>query len=134
MTSTSTATESDLPAIPAARSATCPLRPPAEFTQWRDEPGLRRAIYQGRPTWVVSRYEDIRAALVDPRLSAETIPSEMMPKDSENKTPIMFARVDDPEHHRIRRMLTRDFTFRRVDAMREQIQEKIGRASCRERV
>ena len=123
MTSTSTATESDLPAIPAARSATCPLRPPAEFTQWRDEPGLRRAIYQGRPTWVVSRYEDIRAALVDPRLSAETIPSEMMPKDSENKTPVMFARVDDPEHHRIRRMLTRDFTFRRVEAMREQIRE-----------
>ncbi|BBY94062.1 cytochrome P450 [Mycobacterium gallinarum] len=123
MTSTSTATESDLPAIPAARSATCPLRPPAEFAQWRDEPGLRRAIYQGRPTWVVSRYEDIRAALVDPRLSAETIPSEMMPKDSENRTPIMFARVDDPEHHRIRRMLTRDFTFRRVDGMRQQIQE-----------
>ncbi|MFI5510037.1 cytochrome P450 [Mycobacterium sp. NPDC051804] len=123
MTSTSTATESDLPAIPAARSATCPLRPPAEFAQWRDEPGLRRAIYQGRPTWVVSRYEDIRAALVDPRLSAETIPSEMMPKDSENNTPVMFARVDDPEHHRIRRMLTRDFTFRRVDAMRGQIQE-----------
>src|ERR1044072_4636951 len=100
MTSTSTATESDFPAIPAPRSATCPLRPPPEFAQWRDEPGLRRAIYQGRPTWVVSRYEDIRAALVDPRLSAETIPPEMLPKDSENKTPVMFARVDDPEHHR----------------------------------
>ena len=70
----------DLPAIPAARSATCPLHPPTEFTQWRDEPGLRRAIYQGKPTWVVSRYEDIRAALVDPRLSAETIPASMLPK------------------------------------------------------
>jgi cytochrome P450 len=123
MTNTFIATESDLPAIPAERSATCPLRPPAEFTQWRDEPGLRRAIYQGRPTWVVSRYEDIRTALVDPRLSAETIPSEMMPKDSENKTPILFARADDPEHHRIRRMLTREFTFRRVDGMRQQIQD-----------
>ena len=120
MTSTTSET---LPAIPAERSATCPLRPPPEFAQWRDEPGLRRAIYQGRPTWVVSRYEDIRAALVDPRLSAETIPPEMLPKDSENKTPVMFARVDDPEHHRIRRMLTRDFTFRRVDGMRQQIQE-----------
>ena len=127
MTSTTSEIASDLPAIPAERSATCPLRPPAEFTQWRDGPGLQRAIYQGRPTWVVSRYEDIRAALVDPRLSAETIPSEMMPKDSENKTPIMFARVDDPEHHRIRRMLTRDFTFRRIDAMRPQIQEIVDR-------
>ena len=113
----------DLPIFPAARSATCPLHPPTEFAQWRDEPGLRQAIYQGRPTWVVSRYEDIRAALVDPRLSAETIPESMLPKDSKNNTPVMFARVDDPEHHRIRRMLTRDFTFRRVDAMRPQIQE-----------
>jgi cytochrome P450 len=123
VTTTTSETTSDLPAIPAARSATCPLRPPAEFTQWRDEPGLRRANYQGRPTWVVSRYEDIRAALVDPRLSAETIPASMLPKDSENNTPVMFARVDDPEHHRIRRMLTRDFAFRRVDGMRAQIQE-----------
>jgi cytochrome P450 len=127
VTSTTSEIASDLPAIPAERSATCPLRPPAEFTQWRDEPGLQRAIYQGRPTWVVSRYEDIRAALVDPRLSAETIPEAMLPKDSENNTPIMFARVDDPEHHRIRRMLTRDFTFRRVDAMRPQIQEIVDR-------
>ncbi len=128
MTSTTSETaDSDLPAIPAARSATCPLRPPPEFAQWRDEPGLRQAIYQGKPTWVVSRYEDIRTALVDPRLSAETIPESMLPKDSDNNTPVMFARVDDPEHHRIRRMLTRDFTFRRVDAMRPQIQEIVDR-------
>ena len=31
----------------------------------------------GQPTWVVSRYQDIRAALVDPRLSAETIPDSI---------------------------------------------------------
>jgi cytochrome P450 len=103
------------------------LHPPAEYTQWRTEPGLRRAIYQGKPAWVVSRYEDIRAALVDPRLSAETIPASMLPKDSENNTPVMFARVDDPEHNRIRRMMTRDFTFRRVDGMRPQIQQIVDR-------
>ena len=37
----------------------------------------------------------------------------------------MFARVDDPEHHRLRRMMTSDFTFRRTDAMRPQIQELV---------
>jgi cytochrome P450 len=36
-------------------------------------------MYHGKPTWVVSRYQDIRAALVDPRLSAETIPGAIMP-------------------------------------------------------
>jgi cytochrome P450 len=83
--------ETDLPVIPAPRAADCPLHPPAEFTQWRGEPGLRRAMYQGRPAWVVSRYHDIRAALVDPRLSAETIPGALMPSSSDDNAPVMFA-------------------------------------------
>ena len=82
-------------------------------------------MFQGNPIWVVSRYQDIRAALVDPRLSAKTIPDAMMPTDSENNIPVMFARTDDPEHHRIRRMMTSNFTFRRCEAMRPQIQEMV---------
>ncbi len=81
-------------------------------------------MYHGRPAWVVSRYQDIRAALVDPRLSADTIPEYLRQKNTDN-TPVMFARVDDPEHHRLRRMLTGDFTFRRCEAMRPQIRELV---------
>ncbi|ORA08201.1 cytochrome P450 [Mycobacterium asiaticum] len=116
--------EADLPVIPVPRAAQCPLAPPAEFVSWRDEPGLRKAMYHGQPAWVVSRYRDIRAALVDPRLSADTIPDFMKPQNTEN-TPVMFARVDDPEHHRLRRMLTGNFTFRRTEAMRPQIQDLV---------
>ncbi|OBI86389.1 cytochrome P450 [Mycobacterium asiaticum] len=116
--------EADLPVIPVPRDAQCPLAPPAEFVSWRDEPGLRKAMYHGQPAWVVSRYRDIRAALVDPRLSADTIPDFMKPQNTEN-TPVMFARVDDPEHHRLRRMLTGNFTFRRTEAMRPQIQDLV---------
>jgi cytochrome P450 len=124
---TSTTSGTDLPVIPAARAAQCPLAPPTEFAQWRDEPGLRRAMYQGQPAWVVSRYEDIRAALVDPRLSADTIPDSIMPTGADDQTPVMFARIDDPEHNRLRRMMTRDFTFRRAEGMRPQIQEIVDR-------
>ena len=119
--------DTDLPVIPARRAAECPLAPPAEFVGWREEPGLRRAMYQGRPAWVVSRYQDIRAALVDPRMSADTIPNSLMPSGPDNHTPVMFARADDPEHHRLRRMMTSVFTFRRTDAMRPQIQELVDR-------
>jgi cytochrome P450 len=115
----------DLPVLPVPRAAHCPLAPPAEFAQWRDEPGLRRAMFQGNPIWVVSRYQDIRAALVDPRLSAKTIPEAIMPSDADNNIPVMFARTDDPEHHRLRRMLTSNFTFRRCESMRPQIQEMV---------
>ncbi|CDO89091.1 cytochrome [Mycobacterium triplex] len=117
--------DADLPVLPVPRAAQCPLAPPAEFADWRDQPGLRRAMFQGNPIWVVSRYQDIRAALVDPSLSAKTIPDAMMPKDADNKVPVMFARTDDPEHNRLRRMMTSNFTFRRCESMRPQIQETV---------
>jgi cytochrome P450 len=117
--------ESGLPVIPVQRPAQCPLHPPAEFVSWRDEPGLRRAMYHGQPAWVVSRYQDIRAALLDSRLSADTIPAALKPESSDSTVPVMFARIDDPEHNRLRRMMTRDFTFRRCEAMRPRIQEMV---------
>ncbi|MGO9382351.1 MAG: cytochrome P450 [Mycobacterium sp.] len=117
--------DADLPVLPVPRAAHCPLAPPAEFVDWREQAGLRRAMFQGNPIWVVSRYQDIRAALVDPRLSAKTIPDAIMPSDADNNIPVMFARTDDPEHHRLRRMMTSNFTFRRCEAMRPQIQEMV---------
>jgi cytochrome P450 len=115
--------DADLPLLPVERAAHCPLAPPAEFAEWRAQPGLRKAMFGGNPIWVVSRYHDIRAALVDPRLSAKTIPDSMMPTDADNKVPVMFARADDPEHQRLRRMMTGNFTFRRCESMRPHIQE-----------
>ncbi|OBF78318.1 cytochrome [Mycobacterium sp. 852002-51613_SCH5001154] len=117
--------DAELPVLPVPRPGHCPLAPPPEFADWREQPGLRRAIFQGKPVWVVSRYRDIRAALVDPRLSAKTIPDSIMPTDADNKVPVMFARTDDPEHHRIRRMMTSNFTFRRCESMRPHIQEVV---------
>jgi len=117
--------DADLPVLPVPRAARCPLAPPPQFADWREQPGLRKAMFQGNPIWVVSRYRDIRAALVDPRLSAKTIPDAMMPTDADNKVPVMFARTDDPEHHRLRRMMTSNFTFRRCESMRPQIQQTV---------
>jgi cytochrome P450 len=121
-TTSESCSDTELPVLPVPRAAHCPLAPPAEFANWRDEPGLQRATFHGHPVWVVSRYQDIRAALVDPRLSAKTIPDAIMPTDADNNIPVMFARTDDPEHHRLRRMMTSNFTFRRCEAMRPQIQ------------
>src|SRR5271156_5726829 len=116
--------ETDLPVIPAQRAAHCPLHPPPEFADWRNEGGLQRAVWNGQQVWSVSRYQDIRAALVDPRLSADTLPNIIRPS-SEESTPVIFARIDDPEHHRLRRMMTSQFTFRRTEAMRPQIQDLV---------
>ncbi len=110
----------DLPTIPAPRAAGCPLAPPAEFARWRQADGLQRAWARGRPVWVLSRYDHIRAALVDSRLSAGTM---VFAGDAGEHAPALFPRIDDPEHHRLRRMMTRDFTVRRAEAMRPGIRD-----------
>ncbi|RDH78548.1 cytochrome P450 [Mycolicibacterium moriokaense] len=125
MTTTTQYDGTAMPAVPVPRDARCPLKPPPEFDDWRAADGLQLALWRHEPTWVISRYEDIRAALTDPRLSANTLPENMQAKTADDQIPVIFARIDDPEHNRLRRMMTRDFTFRRAEAMRPQIQELV---------
>jgi len=113
----------DLPVIPLPRDARCPLHPPAEFDNWRDA-GLQQAMWHGQLFWVVNRYSDIRAALTDPRVSAGFSSFEQQIQDNAD-IPLVFARMDDPEHNRLRRMMTSDFTARRVTEMRPHIQELV---------
>lgn len=113
----------ELPSIPAPRAEGCPLAPAPAFSDWRDSEGLQAAVWKGKPVWMISRYQDIRAALVDERLSANTQLYGVQTESGE--TALIFPRMDDPEHQRLRRMLTRDFTFRRAEEMRPQIQELV---------
>ena len=125
--SSPTSTGSEIPTMPAPRAANCPLLPPSEFTEWRDSGGIRKAmnLFLGEPAWVISRYEDIRAALTDTRLSAQTIPEAMIATGKNDDTAVLFPRTDDPEHNRLRRMLTRDFTVRRAKEMAPEIQKLV---------
>jgi cytochrome P450 len=121
---TSSKDPSELPVIPAPRAAGCPLAPPAEFSSWREAGGLQRAVWQGKPVWMISRYQDIKAALLDPRLSANTMAYSVQ-TTADQSVPLIFPRLDDPEHNRLRRMMARDFTFRRAEKMRPQIQQLV---------
>jgi cytochrome P450 len=125
MTASTSGERTDLPLIPAPRDVGCPLKPPAAFADWRAADGLQQALWRGQPAWVISKYDDIRAALTDPRLSAETLPDALQLQGTDDNVPVVFARIDDPEHNRLRRMMTRDFTFRRAESMRPQIQELV---------
>lgn len=120
-------TDAQLPTMPARRAPGCPLSPPTEFARWRDEPGLRKAmnLFVAQPVWVASRYDDIRTLLMDPRMSAKTIPEALTPTGDDDQAAVLFPRTDDPEHNRLRRMLTRDFTVRRAKEMAPAIQKLV---------
>ncbi|OBB60435.1 cytochrome [Mycobacterium sp. 852013-51886_SCH5428379] len=111
--------------VPVPRDPRCPLEPPPQFAEWRDATGLQRVLWRGRPTWLISRYDDIRAALIDPRLSADIFSDSTRTRTADDTAPVVFARIDDPEHNRLRRMMTRDFTYRRAESMRPQIQQLV---------
>ncbi|WP_330286128.1 cytochrome P450 [Streptomyces sp. NBC_00576] len=115
-----------LPPFPGVRSARCPFDPPAGYADWREGEGLRRALWRGEPMWVVSRFADIREALSDPRLSADDrTPGFPVPAAAGLEVAQSFVRMDDPEHIRLRRMLTGEFTVKRMERLRPLIQEQV---------
>ncbi|MEW2395447.1 cytochrome P450 [Streptomyces sp. NPDC046862] len=113
----------DLPDCPAPREARCPLDPSPVYADWRRAEGLQRATWHGGPVWVVSRHEDIRAILGDDRFSADYLRPGFPGMRLGGNEPPTFPRMDDPEHARMRMMLTGDFTIKRVERMRPDIQK-----------
>jgi len=118
---------SDLPPFPQARPARCPFDPPQDYRDWQAGPGLQKVrLWNGSTPWAVTRYEDIRVALSDPRISADARRPDfphMSPGQAHAEED--FPRIDDPEHARYRRMLTRDFTVRQAEEMRPWITQLV---------
>lgn len=105
----------------------CPFAAPAEYSRLRtEEPAARVTLPTGREAWVVSRYEDVRELLADPRASAD-IRRPNFPALGEGEQEVgarlrPFIRTDAPEHTRYRGMLLPEFTVRRTRTMRPAIQ------------
>ncbi|MEU8862087.1 cytochrome P450 [Streptomyces umbrinus] len=118
-----------LPSFPGARSSRCPLDPPTEQMRWRLGEGLSRVrTSHGRTAWAVTRFEDVKVALSDPRISADARRFPVLTAAGQDMNlPPAFPRMDDPEHARIRRMLTGEFTVRRMEAMRPRLRDLIDR-------
>ncbi|MFF4840926.1 cytochrome P450 [Streptomyces collinus] len=113
----------------------CPLSPPPALGVVRDGPPtlvrLPAVAGEEQRVWLITRYEDVKAALKDPRLSAdETRPGFPLriPVPTDDR-PSGFLRMDDPEHGRLRRMVAPEFTARRVRMLRPRLQELTDRAA-----
>ncbi|WP_034237726.1 cytochrome P450 [Saccharomonospora iraqiensis] len=122
---TADAEAAELPEYPMTRASGCPFDPPPELKAAQREGPLRRVrLWDGSTPWLVTRYADQRALLADSRISADVMrpgypsPSEV-PKEG---SPISFILMDDPEHGRLRRMVTPPFSVKRVEALRPAIQ------------
>ncbi|MFJ1644896.1 cytochrome P450 [Streptomyces sp. NPDC088258] len=117
---------SDLPEFPMARAAGCPFDPPPGLRDQQRAGRLGKVrLWDGSTPWVVTRHADQRTLLGDPRVSADLHrPGYPSPVPiSPGSGSISFILMDDPEHARLRRMVTAPFAFKRVEAMRPAVQK-----------
>jgi cytochrome P450 len=102
----------------------------------RNEAPIRKAIHFGLPVWYVTGYEEARQLLADPRLKHNR--SHATP-ESREKGPWLFMSeqlgfsrfmlaLDAPDHTRLRNMINKVFTPRRVDEMRPWIERCVDQA------
>ncbi len=111
-----------LPAFPFA--ATDPLEPPEEYDVLREaSPVVKVVLPSSDPAWLVLRHADVRNVLADPRFSRAAITRpgapRILPIAKESKS--IFV-MDPPEHGRLRRLVSRAFSSRRIEGLRPQVQ------------
>jgi len=91
----------------------------------RAQAPVRRVDLADGPVWLVTRYDDVRAALADPRLSKNwrfLLPPETRADAPGEQDPMMLLR-DPPDHTRLRKLVSRTFTARRIAALRPRVAE-----------
>jgi cytochrome P450 len=103
---------------------TCPTAPPPQYTELREGPPRRVRLPDGVNAWILTRYKDVRDAMADPLISMDEQNPNMPHRLLVPRIPKLFSfiRMDDPEHTRLRRMVTSEFTARSVKEMRPIIQ------------
>ena len=91
-----------------------------------EAPLTRVRLWDGSTPWLVTRYAEQRDLLADPRISSDGsqphFPHQGIPQ-KELRGQRSFIGMDDPEHARLRRMVTAAFSIKRVEALRPAIQK-----------
>ncbi|MCV7121725.1 cytochrome P450 [Mycobacterium lacus] len=122
-------TTSDIPEYPMARRPGCPFAPPPDVMALAERKPLSRVrIWDGSTPWLVTGYEQCRELFSDSRVSVD----DRLPGfphwnagmlSTVHSRPRSVFTSDGEEHTRFRRMLSKPFTFRRVEGLRSTIQQ-----------
>lgn len=125
-------TTSAAPVRPEPISFGGEANPYAMYARLRGQaPVTHMSLPDGGEFWLVTRYEDAKEALSDLRLSKD--PNQVgdrwratvaQPTDGEDASLVRhLLNVDPPDHTRLRRLVHKGFTPRRIEGLRGRIQE-----------
>ncbi|GAA3673621.1 cytochrome P450 [Lentzea roselyniae] len=126
------------PQLPAdlLQRGECPFDPAGGLTELSGQGRIHRIEHHGETVWLVTGHDEARAVLADPRMSADRINrprarklispelhAEMFPPERRAGS---FIFMDAPEHTRYRRLLTGQFTVRRMRDLTPRIHEIVN--------
>jgi cytochrome P450 len=107
-----------------------PFAPPPGLLRGRRGGGAVQPLElaNGAPGWLVTGMAEARTVLGDARFRSDRVrhPAATQPADAprvESRTDGMFVFMDPPEHTRLRRLLTGQFTVRRMRALETHVRE-----------
>jgi cytochrome P450 len=107
-------------------SAADPLMLPKQFAWFRsNDPIPRVKVASGDEIWLITRHDDVRAVMSDPRFSRvidRPDAARVFPGARMLSSPI----ADPPAHTRWRKLVSKAFTARQVEQMRDGIKEIVG--------
>jgi cytochrome P450 len=115
--------------LPTRRDPRCPFDPPQELRRLQaEQPATPLAFPGGHVGWLITSHAAARTVLTDPRFSTDPVLKHpvfgVVPRPGGARRPAApgwFASMDPPEHARYRRLLTGQFTVRRINALEPRI-------------
>ncbi|AEK39386.1 cytochrome P450 [Amycolatopsis mediterranei S699] len=108
---------------------TCPFAPPPAYGELREAGPVHRVTLQsGQEAWAVTRLEDVRQLLTDPRFSSDRF-NPGFPiltktgRPQRRRFTASLINMDPPEHGAARREVVGEFTVKRMKALQPRIQQ-----------
>ncbi|MGZ8178949.1 cytochrome P450 [Williamsia sp. SKLECPSW1] len=90
-----------------------------EYSAIRASTGLARvSLPFGEVGWLATRYDDVRTVLADPRFSRAVAVDHDEPRMRAGRQNSGILSMDPPDHSRLRTLVSRAFTPRRIEALR----------------
>ncbi|PRW64494.1 cytochrome P450 [Actinopolyspora mortivallis] len=88
----------------------------------RQEPVSRVRLPYGEDAWLATRYSDVKTVFADPRFSRAAAVGRDEPRARPTAQQTGILTMDPPEHTRLRKLVAKAFTARRVEQLRPRAQ------------
>ncbi|MFC5719212.1 cytochrome P450 [Streptomyces gamaensis] len=94
------------------------------YAALRERGPVHRVRSEGMEMWLITGAEEARAALADPRFGKDWRRLDLWHGEPAGSSPIFtnLLEMDPPQHTRLRKLVAREFTGRRVEGLRPRVE------------